>query len=78
MGILKYEYKTIVGDIRFRGRGDIAEPEGWAYAPASVLTMVADPVPPEGEGWELASTAISCGSNVVCIVARDWRRAVTT
>lgn len=72
----KYEYKTVVGNVRIREKRADETVEQWLCAPDGELSIVDDPVPPDGDGWTLLATSFAPGTHLPRFVARDWRRPI--
>jgi len=76
---MKYEYKTILGNVRMRKQRPDETYEQWLCAASADLAIVEDPRPPEGNGWELVATSFPPSSTSMPVfVAREWRRVVMT
>lgn len=71
---MKYEHKTVLGHVRMRERRDNETHEEYMCVHGGDLFVVDDPVPPNGDGWELVTTSFAPGKIGPLFVAREWRR----
>ena len=74
---MNYEYKTVLGNVRRRDKRPEETDQEFIWAPNADLVVVDGPSPPEGDGWELVTTAFAPGDHALpSFVAREWRREV--
>ncbi len=74
----KYEYATVIGNVRIRERRPDESPFEHNCAPMSDLLIVDNPVPPSDGDWELVTTIYVMTKEVRWFVGREWRRALPT